>query len=81
MKYLIPTALASVPVLLASNAFADSCTEAICSLVGHAGSTLGTGGVLGLLAAGAVVLGAWLYRRRNRTDNDAAPARGHNVNV
>jgi hypothetical protein len=56
MKYLIPTLLASVPILLASTAFADPCSDAICSLAGHAGSFLGTAGILGLLVAGAVVL-------------------------
>lgn len=66
MKYVIPTMLASVPVLLASNAFADPCSDAICSLAGHAGSSLGIGGILGLLVAGAVVLGMWFYRRRDR---------------
>lgn len=81
MRYLIPTTLASLPVLLATTAFADPCSDAICSLAGHAGSPLGTGGVLGLLAAGAIVLGVWLYRRRDRIDGGAAPERSHKANV
>jgi len=68
MRYLIPTALSASSVLLASNAFADPCTDAICSLAGRAGSSLGAGGVLGLLTVAAVLLGARLYRRRDRID-------------
>jgi uncharacterized membrane protein len=79
MRYLIPTLVASVPILLASTVFADPCSDAICSLAGHAGSSLGTGGILGLLVAGAVVLGVWFYRRRDRVDGGAAPARTRNA--
>ncbi len=79
MKYVIPTALTSVPMLLASNARADPCSDAICSLAGHAGSSLGRGGILGVLVADAVILGVWLYRRRDRVDDSAAPDRTDNV--
>ncbi len=81
MRYVIPTVLASVPVLLASNAFADPCSDAICSLAGHASSSLGTGGALGLLVAGAAVLGVGLFRRRDRVDGGGAPERTHDVKV
>jgi hypothetical protein len=81
MRYLIPTVLASVPVLLTSTAFAEPCSDAICSLAGHAGSSLGTGGVLGLLAAAAPPPRVWLYRRRDRIDGGAAPERSHNVKI
>ena len=81
MRYLIPTVLASLPILLASNAFADPCGDAICSLAGHAGSALGTGGVLGLLAAGVIVLGVWFYRRRDRIADDSTAQQSHNANV
>jgi hypothetical protein len=81
MKYVIPTMLASVPLLLASNAFADPCSDAICSLAGHAGSSLGTGGILGLLVAGAVVLGVWIYRRRDRLVSGARTERTHNAKI
>jgi hypothetical protein len=73
MRYLIPTALASLPMLLASNVFADPCSDAICSLTGHASSSLGTGGVLGLLAGGAVLLGVWFYSRRDRIHAGSVP--------
>jgi hypothetical protein len=66
MRYLIPTALASLPMLLASNAFADPCGDAICSLAGHSGSWLETAGVLSLLAAAAVLLSVSFYRPRDR---------------
>jgi hypothetical protein len=78
MRYLIPTLLASVQLPLASTAFADPCGDAICSLVGGAGSFLRTGGVLGLLAA-AVVVGVWLYRRDDRIVGGAAPERARNA--
>ena len=81
MRYLIPTVLASVSVWLASSAFADPCSDAICSLASHASSSLGTGGVLGLLAVGAVVFGGWFYRRHDRADVGAAAERTHNVKV
>ncbi len=81
MKYVIPTMLASLPVVLASTAFADPCSDVICSLVGHAGSSLGTGGILGLLVAGAVILGVWFYRRRDRVDGGAAREQTDNVKV
>ncbi len=81
MKYVIPTVLASLPVVLASTAFADPCSDAICSLAGHASSSLGTGGALGLLVAGAAVLGVWLFRRRERVDGGGTAERTHNVKV
>jgi hypothetical protein len=81
MRYLISTMLASLPVLLASTAFADPCGDAICSLAGRAGSFLGTGGILGLLAAAAIVVGVWLYRRGDRIVGGAASERSHNLNV
>jgi len=72
---------ASFSVLLASTALADPCGDAICSLAGYAGSSLGTGGILSILALGAAVLGVWLYRRRDRVDNEAAPKQPHNLKV
>jgi hypothetical protein len=81
MRYLTSMALASFPVLLATKAFADPCSDAICSLAGHASSSLGTGGILGLLAASAAVLGVWFYRRRDRVDGGAATERTGKVKV
>jgi hypothetical protein len=65
MRYLIPTALSGASMLLASSAFADPCTDVICSLAGRASSSLGEGGVIGLLALAAVIGGVWFYRRRD----------------
>jgi hypothetical protein len=81
MRYVIPTVLASLPVLLTSKAFADPRSDPICLLAGHAGSSFGTAGILGLLAASAIGLGVWLYRRRDRIDSSAAADRSQNVNV
>ncbi|GEM_PF-1878117 len=81
MKYVIPTVLASVPVLLPSDAFADPCSDAICSLAGYAASSLGTNGILSLLAAGVVILGVWFYHRRGRVDGSVVREQTDNLKL